>query len=258
MPNQYDYSRRFFDRFYRPEYCILLVVGDAKPDEVFAMAKKRYGAWKRGAWKTTVETEPAQRGERRVEVSWPVATETHLYAGYHAPGFSLASPDLPALDIVSELLFSEAAPLYQKLVVDQQVVDILAGGVEDHRDPYLFTWVARVKKDSDAARVESEITTALAALTRDLVPEERLMRVRSHLKSAFAMRLDTPAATAEVLARFLSLAGDPEAVNRVYAMYDTITAEQTREVARRTFAPEARTIATLRHGTGAGPAGTGG
>jgi zinc protease len=261
MPNQYEYSRRFFDRFYRPEHCMLLVVGDAKPEEVFALAKERYGGWKRGTWKSTVAAEPEQKREKRIDVPWPVATQTHLYAGYHVPGFSLSSPELPALDIVAELLFSEAAPLYQKLVVDEQVVDILAGGVEDHRDPYLFTWVARLKKDADAARVEAAITGALDAMTRDLVPEERLARVRSHLKAAFAMRLDTPSATAGVLARFLALAGDPEAVNRVYAMYDTVTPEQIREAARRAFTPGSRTIATLRKGSeekAPRPAGSGG
>ena len=31
MPTRYDYSLKFFDRFYRPENCIVLVVGDARP-----------------------------------------------------------------------------------------------------------------------------------------------------------------------------------------------------------------------------------
>jgi len=256
MPSHYDYSRVFFDRFYRPGHCILLVVGDVKPDEVFTLARKHYGAWKRGAWRTSVEAEPPQKQAKRLEVPWPVAIEPHLYAGYHAPGFSMTSPELPALDLVAELLFSEAAPLYQKLVVDEQVVDILAGGAEDHRDPYLFTWMARVKKEADIARVETEVTAALDAMTRDLVSEEQIARVRSHLKSGFAMRLDTPSATAQAVAHFLALAGDPEAVNRLYAMYDTITPEQILEAAKRTFVPQGRTIVTLRHkAEGVGPSG---
>jgi zinc protease len=28
MPNQYDYSLEFFNRFYRPEYSTIIVVGD--------------------------------------------------------------------------------------------------------------------------------------------------------------------------------------------------------------------------------------
>ncbi len=36
MPNQYEYSRKFFDRWYRPDNCIVLVVGDVRHTEVVA------------------------------------------------------------------------------------------------------------------------------------------------------------------------------------------------------------------------------
>jgi len=117
--------------------------------------------------------------------------------------------------------------------------------------------VARVKKEADIARVETEVTAALDAMTRNLVSEEQIARVRSHLKSGFAMRLDTPSATAQAVAHFLALAGDPEAVNRLYAMYDTITPEQILEAAKRTFVPQGRTIVTLRHRAEGGAPGGG-
>ena len=31
MPNQYDYSLKFFDRYYRPEYTTIVVAGDVDP-----------------------------------------------------------------------------------------------------------------------------------------------------------------------------------------------------------------------------------
>jgi zinc protease len=31
MPNQYEYSLQFFDRYYRPEYCYVIVVGRCRP-----------------------------------------------------------------------------------------------------------------------------------------------------------------------------------------------------------------------------------
>ena len=62
---------------------------------------------------------------------------------------------------MSQLLFSEAAPLYQKLVVDEQEVDLFFGAAADHVDPYLFEIAARVKKPERVAYVESAIGTAL-------------------------------------------------------------------------------------------------
>jgi zinc protease len=247
MPNQYDYSLKFFDRFYRPENCVVLVVGDVKKERLFDLAKKYYGGWKRGAWQATIPVEPEQKEEQRVDLEWPVASEPYLSAGYHVPAFSATGADLPALDLLSQLLFSESAPLYQKLVVEDQVVDVLTGGAEDHRDPYLFTWATRLKKEADLPRVEKEITAALDALKTDLVPAGRLKDVQSHMKYQFAMGLDTAAGTAEALAHFVSLTGDPNAVNQLYATYERITPEQIRDVARRTFNVPGRTLVSLRY-----------
>lgn len=40
MPNQYDYSLKFFQRYYRPEYSTVVVVGDVTPDKVNSLAEK--------------------------------------------------------------------------------------------------------------------------------------------------------------------------------------------------------------------------
>ena len=48
MPNQYAYSKIFFDRWYRPENCTIIVAGDVKHDELVALVKQYYGGWKRG------------------------------------------------------------------------------------------------------------------------------------------------------------------------------------------------------------------
>src|SRR5262249_13571963 len=37
MPNEYAYSRQFFDRYYRPDNVTLLVVGDVDPQELFSL-----------------------------------------------------------------------------------------------------------------------------------------------------------------------------------------------------------------------------
>ena len=63
-----------------------------------------------------------QRQSKRAQVDWPNPTQPYLYVGYHGPAFSDTQIDMPALDLVSQLLFSEAAPLYQKLVNEEQEI----------------------------------------------------------------------------------------------------------------------------------------
>ena len=59
MPNQYEYSQQFFDRYYRPEYTTVLVVGDVKPKAVRELVEKSWGAWKRGSYKAEIPARPA-------------------------------------------------------------------------------------------------------------------------------------------------------------------------------------------------------
>jgi len=247
MPNQYEYSLMFFDRFYRPENCILLLVGDVKPEQAFGLVRRRYAAWRRGAYRFAVPAEPAQTGERRVEVPWDTPTEPYLFIGYHGPAFSTGSLDLPALDIVSQLLFSEAAPLYQKLVVEEQEVDILSGGAYDHRDPFLFTILARVKKAERVGYVERTIAAALEGLAGGTTDAGRLQAVRDHLKYGYAMGLDTAQSVARSLSHYLALTADADAVNRAYALYDQVTPADIRTVGAKYFVPAGRTVVTLRH-----------
>jgi len=255
MPNQFEYSRQFFDRFYRPENCTLLVVGDVDPKKLVEMARRHYGAWKRGSYRAQLPSEPPQQEELRVEVAWPNPTQPYLYVGYHGPAFSDTGTDLPALDLVSQLLFSESAPLYQKLVVDEQEVDLLSGHAADHVDPYLFEIAARVRKPERVAYVEAAITAALEDLQTTPIAADRLEKVKSHMKYEFAMSLDTAGSVARSLAHFIAMANDTQAVNRVYASYDRLTAEDVRAAARKYFVRSGRTIVTLAHkpdGAGAG------
>src|SRR5688500_12462629 len=46
MPEQYEYSRKFFERYYRPDNVTLVVTGDVDPAKVLALVKQQYLPWK--------------------------------------------------------------------------------------------------------------------------------------------------------------------------------------------------------------------
>ena len=127
MPNNYDYSVEFYERYYRPENSIIVVVGDFDQDQLERLVEQYYGGWQRGDFEPAIPVEPPQTRERMAEVTWPNPTLPFLMLGYHAPPFSDQSIDMPALDVLSQLLFSETSPLYRKLYLEEQVVDVLTG-----------------------------------------------------------------------------------------------------------------------------------
>jgi zinc protease len=181
MPNEMAYSRQFFDRFYRPENVVLLVVGDADPAEVFKLVEASYGGWKAGSAHPAIPLEPPQKKEQRAELVWPSATLPMLIEGYHTPGFSTTNVDLPTLDVLAELLFAERAPLYKKLVITEQKVESMSGSNDAHVDPNLFTVFARIKKPAEVGYVEKSIHDEMARIAKDGVDDATLRDVLSHV-----------------------------------------------------------------------------
>ncbi len=245
MPNHYDYSLQFYDRYYRPENCIVVVVGDFDQAELERLAREYYGGWERGDFEPEIPEEPPQVEARSARITWPNPTLPFLMMGYHAPPFSDERIDMPALDVLSQLLFSETSPLFRQLYLEEQVVDALQGGALDSRDAPLFTIIARI---TDPARIEHVRDTIIAEIERlktEPVDEAVLAATKSHMRYGFAMGLDNPGAIAQTLGHYLQLTRNPVTVNRVYALYDAVSPDDIRMVANRYFADANRTVVVL-------------
>jgi len=250
MPGYYDYSLGFFDRFYRPENTVVLVVGDVEPERVFALARRHYGGWEPGYREVAVSAEPEQGEARSAELDWPTPTRPRLMIGYRVPAFDPDSTETAALDLIGQLLFGESAPLYQRLVVDEQWVDFISGDASWHRDPYLFLISAQVKSPELVPRVRQAIEEALAGLAERTVEPARLDRIQRHLRYGFALSLDTPADVGFAAAEMLQLTGEVEPMNAVFRSYRQTTPADVQRVAGEVFRPTNQTVVTLAHPPG--------
>lgn len=245
MPNHYDYSLEFYDRYYRPNNTLIVVVGDVEQAELERLVTAAYGAWEPGDFEPNIPVEPPQTRERTANVTWPNPTLPFLMLGYHAPPFYDQSIDMPALDVLSQLLFSETSPLYQRLVLDEQVVDVVTGGAVDHRDAPLFTIIARITDPDKVEYVRDAITAEIDRMKVEPVDPEVLAATKSHMRYGFAMSLDNPSSIARTLSHYLQLTADPDTVNRVYRLYDAVTAEDVMHFATAYFPDTNRTVVTL-------------
>jgi len=251
MPGYYDYSRQFFNRFYRPENAVVLVVGDVQPQKVADLAKQYYSDWKPGYKAADIVPEPPQKQPKKAHLDWPNPTRPYLLLGYHIPGGSQPTLDTAALDLVEQLLFSESAPLYQELVVQKQWVDFVQGGANLSRDPFLFVVLARVKSDDLVPKVKETIDRYARELQTRPVDPQRLERIKSHLRYAFALGLDTPGAIAAEAAEAVSLTGDVDSINRRFALDQQVTPADVQRVAKQTLQDQNETFVTLSHPSGA-------
>jgi len=250
MPNQYEYSLQFFDRWYRPENCVLVVVGDFDQKKLVALATKYYGNWKRGSYTLDVPLDPPQKEEKLVPLPWKAQTLPILAIAYHGPAFSDSEIDMPAVDLFSQVVFSETSELYNKLVVEEQLVEFVQGGQGDSRDPGLFTIFTRVKNPDNIDKVRDAIYVAIENAKTKPVSADNLAAIKSHMKYQYAMGLDAPESVARGISHYIMLTGNPESVNRVYALYDKVTPEDIVMVAEKYFAKENRTVVLLTYQEG--------
>ena len=245
MPEHYDYSVEFYDRYYRPENCFIVVVGDFDPTELERLAEQYYGAWEPGDFEPTISVEPPQTEERTAEITWPNPTLPWMTIAYHAPAFSDETIDMPAMDVLSQLLFSQTSPLFQQLYLSDQVVDVLSGGAVDHRDPPLFEVLIRITKPDQIDYVRDTVLAEIERMKTEPVDAQLLADTKSAMRYSFASGLNSPGPIAETLGHYLQLTGDPETVNRVYELYDQVTADDIQATAARYFAETNRTVVVL-------------
>lgn len=244
MPNQYDYSLKFFKRYYRPEYSTVVVVGDVTADKVNSLAEKYFGNWEGGKYRADIPAEPKQQETRYVHLQ-DASIPPFLNLNYKGPAFNDKEIDMPALDVLSTIVFSETSDLYKKLVIEEQKVRFMGGGAFDSRDPNLFSIQASFINKEDMQYVKDEMVKAIENVKINGVDEEVLANTKSNLKYRFAMSIDNPDRIANSLCHYISLSGDPETVNRLYALYDKVTAKDVTDVANQYFVPTGLTIATI-------------
>jgi len=245
MPNQYDYSLQFFDRFYRPEYTTILIVGDITRERALDLTKRYWGEWKRGTYKVEIPEEPEQKESRTAHIDWPSPTLPHLQVAYHAPAYDARSKDVAALDLLQQIAFGENSEIYQQLVLKEQKVDIFGAGFDHQMDPELFTIVARIKDPANVTYVRDLILKTVERHKTELVDRAKLDATRSRMRYGFAMRMNSNNAIASALAPYIALRRTPETLNELAETYQQITPEDIRDAARKYFREERRTIVTL-------------
>ena len=244
MPGGFDYSREFFRRYYTPDNATIIIVGEFDKEATLAQLEKAYGGWKGKLDPVEVPAEPRQTKARRAQVAWPTPTLPRLWLAWHAP----SADDLTAMaaeNLLNAYLFGPTSPLYQSLVLGRQLVDSMDATYYDHRDPFLFGVLLRVKDAKDLKSVEQAVLKDVQALAQGKVDLLRMNAVRSNLKYGLVMGLDKADALAVTLAQNTAQTGDIDAINKLYARIESLKPADLSAFAKKHLLDSNRTTVTL-------------
>ncbi|WP_085300084.1 M16 family metallopeptidase [Cognaticolwellia mytili] len=245
MPNQLAYGEKFFKQFYKPEYVSLVIVGDVEPEATMAMVEKHWGNWKKGDFVNDIAQEPAQTAPRYVHEKFDGLPGHWLLVSYKGADWQPKKKDRAALDLISQLYFSNNSALYQELVVDKQLASQMFNYNPETKDAGLRHVFIKVNEEKDLATVRDAINRTYAQARTELVSTEKLDNLKSNLKYSFVNSLDSSESIASTLASYMHFDRDPETINHLYNSFDNISAEDIKRVANKYFIDDNRTTVTL-------------
>ena len=234
----------FFDSWYVPNNCTLILTGDFDPDEAFAIVKKYYGPMpERACPEPRIRQEQPQHGERRI-VHYMPAQMPMLAIGYHSA--ALSHPDIYPLQVLSKILTDgESSRLHKRLVLDDQLAIWIGGGTDENSDPGLFTfWMTPLPtvapEDAEAALYEE-----LEQLASEPVEERELQKARNNLEDEFIFGLQDCAEKGGMVGHYHLRAGNWRLVNDYLDNINAVTTADLQRVAAEYFSPNNRTTVTI-------------
>jgi len=247
MPNQFDYSLKFFSQWYRPEHTTLVIAGDVVPSEVIALCSKYFGGWKRGTFAPAIPQEPPAAAPRYAHVAWPAPTLPLLRVAVRGPAFSETKKDFAAMSLVLDLHFGPNSRLFKSLVEDRQWADTLAVEAAPSQDPGLMVISARLSKASDAVRVRDELLAELVRARTERVAASRLADAVSRRTRLLMQSLDSTEHVAGAVAEFARFRRTYDTLNNVSRLEHSLTPDDLLAAAGLYIKDQGLVVTTLSH-----------
>jgi len=250
MPNEYAYSKLFFERWYRPRFTTVIVAGDVTPEAVLPLVEKYWGGWKGGSSAPVeIPKEPPPDGPKYVHVPWTSDTLPWVTVAFPGPAFDETSRESAAVEMLGAIYFGQTSDLYRKLVVAEQKVDVLETDVPSSVDSALFTVLARVKNAADAVYVRDQILATFAAARSGQVSAGRLAEAKANTRYSFARTIDSTERVAAIVAAYTPYRRSYETVNGFYRTLESLEPLNLQATAAKYFTDAGLMVATLSKAT---------
>ncbi|HEV7242749.1 MAG TPA: pitrilysin family protein [Thermoanaerobaculia bacterium] len=244
MPNQFEYAKTFFSRWYRPEKTTILVAGDVEPNRVFQLVEKYWGDWQRGTFSAEIPQETTHNGPIYAHVPWTSPTLPWVTVAFHGPS-AFQTKEQAEFDVMFDLSFGQTSDLYKRLVEQEQKVDQLFAFGGPNVDPTLFTVFARVKDVKDSVYVRDQILETFAKLRAKQLDATRVNEAKSNSRYSFVRGLDNTDAIAGTIAGSAHFERSYDTINKYYRELATITPASIQETAQKYVTDKNLVVTTL-------------
>jgi predicted Zn-dependent peptidase len=234
-----DDIRQFFSTWYRPNNCVLTIVGDFAPAEARELVERYFGDIAPGGEfpHFGLQRKPLG-GERRETFASPVQLP-RIYRLYHLP--KMGDPGWIHADLLSTVLTSDKASRLEKsLVLDKQIATDVAAYVLPTESTGMLLMQATAKEGVSIEEVEEAIDQEIARAGRDGITDDELDRARTRAEVDYAHQLDNYEGRADLIGMLATYFGDANLVDRWLEPYTRTTTADLTECARTYLVAENR------------------
>jgi zinc protease len=239
--------QEYYRTHYAPNNAVVTIVGDIQTDEAFKIVEKYYGHLPSQAQpRLTITPERLQRGEKRA-VFKKVSQVAAFFAAFHIPGIS--HPDLIPLQILCVALsVGRSSRFFEKFEKPGKAVEAQAEvGYPPFlsMDPGLLQIYAIASPSIPVDTLEKEVWEEVENLRRQPLPGEEMEKIKKQARAYFLQGLQTLFFKGLLAGLYQVRAGDFRLIYTLLDRYESVTAEDILQAARKYLRPENRTVITL-------------
>jgi zinc protease len=239
-----DDLKQFFEMYYAPNNCTLVLVGDFDPKQALALVRKHLEPLPANPPPPPIRTvEPKQQGERRVTIEAETQTPILQFA-YH--GIAASDARYETLDLLTRVLTDgDASRLHRALVEERQIATAVESYIQAGFDPGLTWFMMTLPAGSDPVQAEAAFDEEIERITKNGIDERELERARNQALADFWRGLATIDGKARALGTYAVFDGSYERLFEAPAAYRSVTAEQVQKLAAEMLASTNRTVGVL-------------
>lgn len=242
--------QNWYNQWYSPNNATLVVVGDVKPEAVFALAKEKFGCLPirpTGLHKPSQELLPV--GEKRLVVRDEKAKIQSLMMGYAVPSWKTSEnkQEAYALEVLAHILDGGSSARLSKELVrgSQQLTRADAGYDLYARLSTQFTLSAVTSEGVTLEQAEGAIKATIAKLVKDGVSDAELKRVLAQVESSYIFGQDSMFFQGMKLGEATTVGIPLAEVDAYLERLRTVTADQVRAAAQKWLVEDRLTVAYL-------------
>ncbi|HBE16171.1 MAG TPA: peptidase M16, partial [Cyanobacteria bacterium UBA11367] len=253
--------REYYQKYYRPDGAILIIVGDFQTESTLAKIKETFGKIPQsgasgmgyGKWGEINNRQSTKSNQQSINNNQPAQTNNQqpiilkeqgsaAFLNLVYPLTAANHPDVPALDVMDYILTGgRSSRLYQALV-ESGIASNFSGGAINLIDGGWYEISATAAPDIKLGEIEKVITSEIANLRDKGVSEEELHRAKAQLMATVILNNRNITNQAMQLGADESVTGDYRFTDRYLGAVQNISAGDIQRVAQTYLNNNDRTI----------------